>query len=124
MINRGGATPATVFDLCRGLILCVQTLKTDHMETNHYMQIQMALAEFGKRLQRIEAKLAESFPAKTDWLDHREICRMLGISKRTLDSYRERGLLPYSKIGGKVFYRAADVEDYLDSHITRKEERR
>jgi len=90
------------------------------METQHYIQIQKGLTEIGKRLQHIEAKLAKPNPSRHDWLDPQEICRMLSISKRTLDSYREQGLLPYSKIGGKVFYRQIDIDEYLSNHITRK----
>ncbi|TSA27007.1 MAG: DNA-binding protein [Bacteroidetes bacterium] len=39
----------------------------------------------------------------------------------TLDNYCSRGFFPYSKIGGKVFVCASDVEDYLTTNIIRKE---
>jgi len=91
------------------------------METQY--QNQKVLADLGKRLQRIEEKLGDQHPAKNDWLDNQEICLRLHISKRTLDSYRKRGLLPYSKIGGKVYCRVSDIDDYLTTHIVRKEGR-
>lgn len=87
------------------------------------IQIQRALVDIGTRLQRIEQKLNDGAAAKNDWLDPQDICKMLKISKRTLDSYREKGLLRFSKIGGKVFYQAKDIEDYLRTHITWKEGR-
>ena len=30
------------------------------------------------------------------WLDNQDVCDVLGISKRTLQTYREKGLLPFS----------------------------
>ena len=90
------------------------------MEPFHHIQIQRALIDIGTSLQRIEHKLNEGPSVKNDWLDSQDICKMLQISKRTLDSYREKGLLPFSKIGGKVFYRAKDIEDYLRTHIGRR----
>ncbi|HPR74255.1 MAG TPA: helix-turn-helix domain-containing protein [Bacteroidales bacterium] len=57
----------------------------------------------------------ESFLSK-QWLTSEEVCRQLSISKRTLQSYRDRGILPYAQIGRKIYYKASDVDDYLDAH--------
>lgn len=35
------------------------------------------------------------------------------ISKRTLQSYRDKRRLPYSNVGGKFFYRETDVVGFL-----------
>lgn len=35
------------------------------------------------------------------WLDNQDVCDVLGISKRTLQTYREKGLLPFSRIRHK-----------------------
>jgi len=91
------------------------------METKSH--IQKTLTEINKRLQHIELKLGNALPEEHKWTDHQEICQTLNISKRTLDNYRERGLLPYSKIGGKVYYRPGDINDYLNKHIVKKEGR-
>lgn len=48
------------------------------------------------------------------WLDHQDVCLILGISKRTLQTYREKGLLPYSQIRHKIFYKPEDVERLLE----------
>ncbi len=49
------------------------------------------------------------------WLDNQDVCQMLGITKRTLQTYRESGLIPFSRIRHKVFYRPEDVEKLLQS---------
>ena len=92
------------------------------METLH--AIHHALEEISRQLKNIESKLAE-VPApkseKPEWLDPWEICKMLHITKRTLDNYRDRGYLTYSKVGGRVFYYRGDIDDFLKEHRTRKE---
>ncbi|MDD4555374.1 MAG: helix-turn-helix domain-containing protein [Bacteroidales bacterium] len=88
------------------------------METIY--KINHALSDIRNHLQRIEERLNVSSREVGGWLDHQDICKMLNISKRTLDHYRELGLIPFSKIGGKVFYRESDINAYLNNHITQK----
>ena len=47
------------------------------------------------------------------WLDNCETCRLLNVSARTMQTYRDTGRLPYSQINGKIYYKAADVEVFL-----------
>lgn len=49
------------------------------------------------------------------WLDNQDVCEMLGISKRTLQTYRNKGLLPFSRIKNKLFYKPEDVEKLSQS---------
>jgi len=48
------------------------------------------------------------------WLSNREVCELLGISQRTLQSYRDSGILPYSQIGHKCYYRDFDIEQFIN----------
>ena len=47
-------------------------------------------------------------------LDNQDLCQMLNVSKRTLQSYRDTGKLPFSQINHKVFYKQKDVETFLN----------
>lgn len=51
------------------------------------------------------------------WLDNEDVCRLLNISKRTLQTYRDNGTLPYSQINHKMFYKASDIEVLLGHPI-------
>jgi hypothetical protein len=42
-------------------------------------------------------------------LDDVDLCNFLKISKRTSAYWRERGEITYSKLGGKIYYRLADI---------------
>ena len=48
------------------------------------------------------------------YLTDREVSEILKISRRTLQEYRNDGILPYILLGGKVLYREHDLEDVLE----------
>jgi hypothetical protein len=52
------------------------------------------------------------------WLDNSEVCGLLQISQRTLQSYRDTGTLPYSQIGRKCYYKTSDMEQLLNPSKT------
>lgn len=45
-----------------------------------------------------------------------EVCEKLHLSKRTLQDYRDTGLLGYVQLPGKIIYRESDVEKLLEDH--------
>ena len=47
------------------------------------------------------------------FLTDSELSVMLKISRRTLQEYRNKGKLPYIRLGGKVLYRESDIERML-----------
>ena len=49
------------------------------------------------------------------WLDNQEVCLMMKITKRTLQTYKDKGLLPYSKLNRKNYYKLSDVQALLEA---------
>lgn len=49
-----------------------------------------------------------------NWLDNQEVCDVLRINKKTLQVYRNKGILPFSRIKNKLFYKPEDVQRLLD----------
>ena len=47
------------------------------------------------------------------YLTDRELSERLKISRRTLQDYRNNGILPYRQLGGKILYRESDIEQVL-----------
>lgn len=58
-----------------------------------------------------------------EWLDSQDVCEILGITKRTVQTLRETGKLSYTMITHKIYYRREDVKKFLDKSVTRKEVR-
>lgn len=48
-----------------------------------------------------------------EWLDNQDVCLLLNISPRTLQTFRDNGTLAYSQINHKIYYKPADVERIL-----------
>ena len=45
-----------------------------------------------------------------EWLDNQDVCQILNISPRTLQTLRQNGTLAYSQIEHKTYYKPEDVE--------------
>lgn len=58
-----------------------------------------------------------SATVKEIWLDKQEVLQRLHISSRTLQTWRSKKLLNYSKIGGKIFYRESDLQKLLEENM-------
>ena len=53
-----------------------------------------------------------------DWLDNQDVMQILHISPRTLQTLRSNGILPFSRIGSKLYYRRSDISRILNNHYT------
>lgn len=49
------------------------------------------------------------------WLDNQEVCLMMNITKRTLQTYKDKGLLSYSRLNRKNYYKLSDVQALLEA---------
>lgn len=57
-----------------------------------------------------------------DWIDAQDVMQKLHISVRTLQTWRTNGLLPYSRISGKIYYRKSDILTILQKNYTGERE--
>ena len=54
------------------------------------------------------------------YLTGREVCERLFISPRTLQDYRDKGIIPYTQIAGKILYRLSDIDRLLQENYVNK----
>lgn len=57
------------------------------------------------------------------YLTNRDLSKMLHISTRSLHEYRDKGLLPYIKIEGRILYRDSDIRKLLEKHYYKPPEK-
>lgn len=50
------------------------------------------------------------------YLTDKEVAGRLKVSRQTMQEYRNTGKIAYCQIGGKILYRASDVEKMLADH--------
>ncbi len=57
-----------------------------------------------------------------EWLDNQDVCQILNISPRTLQTLRQNGTLAYSQIEHKTYYKPEDVERIIPLIVVRKKD--
>jgi excisionase family DNA binding protein len=50
------------------------------------------------------------------WLTIDDVCWILGVSKRTLQNYRDQRRIPYYQVGRKIYFKGLDVDEFLEAH--------
>ena len=48
--------------------------------------------------------------AESEWMDNQDVCILMNISDRKLLSLRQKGLIPFSRIDRKVYYKKEDTK--------------
>ena len=75
------------------------------------------LDELTCRIDQLKSKVdnlyVHSGIAPQKWIDNEQACQRLSTSIRTLQTLRDSRILPYTKMGGKVFYKPEDIEKML-----------
>lgn len=50
------------------------------------------------------------------WLNNEQVKKMLGVSIRTLQHYRDTCVLKFVQHGRKIYYHIDDIQKYMDDH--------
>ena len=75
------------------------------------------LQEVVDRLDKIENILKnKQEKVEEPFLDNQEFLQLMNISKRTAQTWRDEGIIPFSQIGSKIYYKMSDVKNLLDNH--------
>ncbi|MBR8713851.1 helix-turn-helix domain-containing protein [Porphyromonas levii] len=92
--------------------------ETINKETPEMKQLISGIQEVGKRIQEIAQTHRPLFGGEI-YLTGREVCEKLFISPRTLQDYRDKEIIPYTKIAGKILYRLSDINQLLQENYRR-----
>ena len=87
-------------------------------ETPEMKQLISAIREVNKRFREIAQTHRPLFGGEI-YLTGREVCERLFVSPRTLQDYRDKGIIPYTQIAGKILYRLSDINRLLHENYRR-----
>lgn len=90
----------------------MQNMEVVTIEQTTYELLRQRLDNF---VQRMDDLCAPYCKKHIEWLDNSEVTRLLAVSSRTLQTYRDTGKLPCSQINGKIYYRVSDVEAFIQN---------
>ena len=80
------------------------------------LKLSQDLQQIKFQLQQFQKSRLERF--NEAWIDGQDAMQTLHISKRTLQSLRDEGTLPFSRINGKIYYKLSDIEQLLESNYS------
>ena len=92
--------------------------ETINKETPEMKQLISGIREVSKRLREIAQTHRPLFGGEI-YLTGREVCERLFVSPRTLQDYRDKGIIPYTQIAGKILYRLSDLQRILKENYRR-----
>ncbi|WP_296087724.1 helix-turn-helix domain-containing protein [Alloprevotella tannerae] len=92
--------------------------ETINKETPEMKQLISGIREVSKRLRKIAQTHRPLFGGEI-YLTGREVCERLFVSPRTLQDYRDKGIIPYTQIAGKILYRLSDINSLLQENYRR-----
>ena len=84
-------------------------------EKKPFEELVSRLGHFFKRMESINRQRGGR--RMSDWMDNQDVCQALKISPRTLQTLRDSGRLPHSKINNRIYYRPEDVEQLIANDV-------
>lgn len=74
-----------------------------------------------ERISKLKKRVNDLYPneggvLQEEWIENAELSHRLNISFRTLQSYRERGVIGFSTIGRKIYYKLSEVDKLLKTN--------
>ncbi len=96
---------------------------TNHVQTSENNE---RVKRYFAALERISGAMERLFTLKKpsiageSFYTDRDLSEKLKISRRSLQDYRNEGRIPFIRLGGKVLYRASDIDKLLDENYREK----
>jgi hypothetical protein len=56
-----------------------------------------------------------------EWIESIEARKMLGVSPKTWQTYRDRRIIPFAQIGRKILVKKSDLEAFMQEHYIQSE---
>ena len=75
-----------------------------------------------RTLDEIQEAIQEAFKKRTPhlngekYLTNNKVSKLLNLSTRTLQDWRDNGIISYVQISGKILYRQSDILKLLEIH--------
>ena len=50
------------------------------------------------------------------WLESTEARKLLGVSQKTWQTYRDRRIIPFTQVGRKIYVKRGDLHKFMQAH--------
>jgi hypothetical protein len=65
-------------------------------------------------------KMNEKFDPEDVFFDNGEFMKLMNISKRTAQEWRNKKIIEFSQVGNKIYYRLSDIQKLLNDNYNSK----
>lgn len=102
------AVKQLVYNHQKGIQMKVELITRDDLENFK--------KELFEEIRKSRFNFKKTDQLQKEWLKSYDVRKLLGISAGTLQNMRVNGTLPYTKIGGLMYYRYEDIQNLLSTH--------
>lgn len=96
----------------------MESVKDLNMDADEMLVVLSALEGVNRRIKEV-AQTHKLLFGGEHFLTGKDVCERLYISPRTLQDYRDKGIIPYTQFAGKILYKASDLEKMLEVNYKR-----
>ena len=93
----------------------METVRDLSMDADEMQVVLSAISSVSRRIKEVAQTHKPLFGGE-HFLTGKEVCERLYISPRTLQDYRDRGIIPYTQFVGKILYKESDLERLLEDN--------
>ena len=93
----------------------METVRDLNMDMDKMQVVLSAIHSVSRRIKEVAQTHKPLFGGE-HFLTGKEVCERLYISPRTLQDYRDKGIIPYTQFAGKILYKASDLARLLEEY--------
>lgn len=89
---------------------------------NYEERIENILKRLDEQITFVVAKMKmnEKFDPEDIFFDNGEFMKLMNISKRTAQEWRNKNIIEFSQVGNKIYYRLTDIKKLLNDNYNTK----
>ena len=89
---------------------------------NYEERIENILTRLDEQMTIVVAnlKLNEKIDPEDVFFDNQEFMKLMNISKRTAQEWRNKKIIEFSQVGNKIYYRLSDIQKLLNDNYNTK----
>lgn len=95
----------------------METVRDLNMDMDEMQVVLSAIHSVSRRIKEV-AQTHKPLFGSEHFLTGKEVCERLYVSPRTLQDYRDKGIVPYTQFAGKILYKASDLERLLEENYS------
>lgn len=79
---------------------------------------QTFLDEIMEKIESLQSFLSKKLDGNSDleWIESDRARKILGICKKTWQTYRDRRIIPFSQFGRKIYVHQNDLNKFMEEH--------